>query len=50
MKLFKLEYYTKKYIKFRAESDVNTLMVQDSLNSDNDLVNINDNWYFIIVL
>ena len=44
LKLFKLEYYTKKYIKFRAESDVNTLMVtQDSLNSDNDLVNINDN-------
>ena len=44
LKLFKLEYYTKKYIKFRAESDVNTLVVmQDSLNSDNDLVNINDN-------
>ena len=44
LKLFKLEYYTKKYIKFRAESDVNTLMVmQDSLNSDNELVNINDN-------
>ena len=44
LKLFKLDYYTKKYIKFRAESDVNTLMVmQDSLNSDNDLVNINDN-------
>ena len=44
LKFCNLEYYTKKYIKFRAESDVNTLMVmQDSLNSDNDLVNINDN-------
>ena len=47
LKLFKLEYYTKKYIKDRAESDVdNLLMLQDSLNSENDPVepvNINDN-------
>ena len=44
LKFCKLEYYTKKYIKDRAESDVDALiMAQDSLTSEGDPININDN-------
>lgn len=44
LKFCKLEYYTKKYIKDRAESDVDALiLMQDSLSSENEPININGN-------
>ena len=44
LKFCKLEYYTKKYIKNRAELDVDALIImQDSQTSESDPVNINDN-------
>ncbi len=44
LKFCKLEYYTKKYIKNRAELDVDALIImQDSQTSESDPGNINDN-------
>ena len=44
LKFCKLEYYTKKYIKDRAASEVSSLLIeQDSAISDNGEVNVNDN-------
>ena len=44
LKFCKLEYYTKKYIKNRAELDVDALItMQDSQTSESDPGNINDN-------
>ena len=43
LKFCKLEYYTKNYIKERAETDVDELLsAKDSLNSENEPININD--------
>ena len=39
----KLEHETKKYIKDRAELDVNSLLKLDSINIETELVNANDN-------
>ena len=39
----KLEHETKKYIKDRAELDVNSLLKLDSINIETELVSANDN-------
>ena len=44
LKFCKLEYYTKKYIKERADSDINTIFKeQESGNSQNEILDPNDN-------
>ena len=41
MKFCKLEYYTKKYIKDRAQNDVDSLFVKnDSIKSENELIDV----------
>ena len=44
LKFCKLEYYTKKYIKERAEFDVNSIMLkQDTINLELEFLNLDDN-------